>query len=79
MPGTGSENRSENAGITSVSRLMEQLGTRESNRGSEASVSSHSANRLATEQNSENNAETHGESPVNKETASSCAASSFSS
>ncbi|GAY32865.1 hypothetical protein CUMW_004460 [Citrus unshiu] len=78
MPGTGSENRSENAGITSVSRLMEQLGTGESTRGSEASVSSHMANPLVTEQNSENNTETRGENPVNNETPPSCAASSFS-
>ncbi|KDO70683.1 hypothetical protein CISIN_1g016624mg [Citrus sinensis] len=78
MPGTGSENRSENVGITSVSRLMEQLGTGESTRGSEASVSSHMANPLVTEQNSENNTETRGENPVNNETPPSCAASSFS-
>ncbi|KAL9428257.1 hypothetical protein AB3S75_030278 [Citrus x aurantiifolia] len=78
MPGTGSENRSENVGITSVSRLMEQLGTGESTRGSEASVSSHMANPLVTEQNSENNTETRGGNPVNNETPPSCAASSFS-
>ncbi|KAJ4705436.1 E3 ubiquitin-protein ligase RHF2A-like [Melia azedarach] len=79
MPGPGSEVRTQNTGIASVSRMMENLGTRESNRGSQTSVSSPSARHVVTEQNNQNNTEARGESPLkNNNAPSSCAASSFS-
>ncbi|KAK3227059.1 hypothetical protein Dsin_006921 [Dipteronia sinensis] len=72
MSSLGSEIRAEvNAGIASVSRIMEQLDTRDNSTASQASVSN---------QNNRNNSESHGESPLNNSNGTaSCARSSISS
>ncbi|KAJ0027760.1 hypothetical protein Pint_36217 [Pistacia integerrima] len=79
MSGIGSEVRTENAGIASVSRMTDHFVSRENNRASQASASDHSADCVVTEPNNENNTETHGESPLNSSNAPApCAANSVS-
>ncbi|KAL5739849.1 hypothetical protein ACOSP7_028743 [Xanthoceras sorbifolium] len=74
MSSLGSEIRAEvNAGIASVSRMMEQLDTRDNSRAGQASISN---------QNNRNNSnsESRGESPINNSNEpASCARSSISS
>uniref|UniRef100_A0A2N9H6S2 RING-type E3 ubiquitin transferase n=1 Tax=Fagus sylvatica TaxID=28930 RepID=A0A2N9H6S2_FAGSY len=81
MSDIGSDVRREvNAGIASVSRMMECLETRENSSTSPASVENHLGDFSVTEQNNQNIAETHGESPLNDSNRpASCAASSASS
>ncbi|KAK9289959.1 hypothetical protein L1049_008121 [Liquidambar formosana] len=80
MSDIGSDVQRElNAGIASVSRLMERLETREGSRSGHASVSNHVADHSVTEQRNQSNAESHSESPLNdSNTPASCAASSVS-
>ncbi|XP_034693804.1 E3 ubiquitin-protein ligase RHF2A-like isoform X1 [Vitis riparia] len=76
MADLGSEVRREvNAGIASVSRMMERLDTRENNGAGQASVSNHLADSV-TEQSNQNERETP-ENPLNdSNTPAACAASS---
>ncbi|OVA07203.1 zinc finger protein [Macleaya cordata] len=78
MADLGSEVRREvNAGIASVSRLMERLETRENNRTTEASVSNNLEGGSVSEPGSQSIAETHSSNPLNNNNPSaSCAASS---
>ena len=77
MADPGSEVRREvNAGIASVSRMMERLDTRENNGAGQASVSNHLVDSV-TEQSNQNERETHAENPLNdSNTPAACAASS---
>lgn len=77
MADLGSEVRREvNAGIASVSRMMERLDTRENNRADQASVSHHMTDPVA-EQSNHNGRETDAENPLNdSNTPAACAASS---
>lgn len=80
MSSIGSEIRAEvNAGIASVSRMMEQLDTRNNNaRVSEAAVSDSSADHVVANQN-QNNSETRGDSPLHDNSnGAACARSSIS-
>ncbi|KAL4606736.1 hypothetical protein ACB092_09G125000 [Castanea dentata] len=71
--------REVNAGIAGVSRMMERLETRENSSDNPASVANHVGDFSVTEQNNQNIAETHGESPLNDSNQpASCAASSAS-
>jgi E3 ubiquitin-protein ligase RHF len=71
--------REVNAGIATVSRMMERLETRDNSGANQVSVSTHWTDRPAAERSNQNNAETHIESPVNEgSTPVSCAASSAS-
>ena len=77
MSDLGSEvRRDENAGIATVSGMMERLETRDNSGANQVSVSTHWTDRPAAERSNQNNAETHianeGSTPV------SCAASSAS-
>lgn len=80
MSDIGSEVRREvNAGIASVSRMMERLETRDNSRANEVSVSTHSSDYSIAERTNQNNAETRIEGPLNEgSTTASCAASSAS-
>ncbi|KAJ7975907.1 E3 ubiquitin-protein ligase RHF2A-like [Quillaja saponaria] len=77
MSDLGSEVRREvNAGIATVSRMMEHLETRENNRSAGASVLNHLAD-STEERNQNNNAEAHRENPLNdNSTPASCASGS---
>lgn len=77
MADLGSEVRREvNAGIASVSRMMERLDTRENNGAGQASVSNHLVDSV-TEQSNQNERETRAENPLNdSNTPAACAASS---
>ena len=77
MADLGSEVRREvNAGIASVSRMMERLDTRENNRPRQASESNHMTDSV-TEQSNHNGRETDAEDPLNdSNTPAACAASS---
>ena len=71
--------REVNAGIAGVSHMMERLETRENSSANPASVANHVDDFSVTEQNNQNIAETHGESPLNDSNQpASCAASSAS-
>ncbi|KAL7203986.1 hypothetical protein ACSBR2_017114 [Camellia fascicularis] len=75
----GSEVRREvNAGIASVSRLMEHLETRENSRADHASASHNLAGPSVTEQLNQNNVETRHETSRNDSSTASIAASSVS-
>ncbi|KAJ6994314.1 hypothetical protein NC653_017211 [Populus alba x Populus x berolinensis] len=63
----GSEVRRDvNAGIATVSGMMERLETRDNSEANQVSVSTHWTDRPAAERSNQNNAETHIESPVNE-------------
>ncbi|CAL5356944.1 hypothetical protein CsSME_00046356 [Camellia sinensis var. sinensis] len=75
----GSEVRREvNAGIASVSRLMERLETRENSRADHASASHNLAGPSVTEQLNQNNVETRHETSRNDSSTAAIAASSVS-
>ena len=76
MSDLGSEVRRElNAGIDSVSRLMERLETRDNNRAG----GNHLANPSIAETSNQNHVEAHGENSLNESsTPTACAASSHS-
>uniref|UniRef100_A0A5B6Z5S2 RING-type E3 ubiquitin transferase n=1 Tax=Davidia involucrata TaxID=16924 RepID=A0A5B6Z5S2_DAVIN len=79
MADLGSEVRREvNAGIASVSRMMEHLETRENSRAGRASVSHNLADSSVAEQSNQNNAESRGETPLNDNNVATFAASSVS-
>lgn len=81
MPDIGPEvQREVNAGIASVSHMMDHRETRENGRDSEASVANHDDDSSVMEHSIQNIAETHGENPLNDSSLqASCAASSASS
>uniref|UniRef100_A0A6N2MSJ4 RING-type E3 ubiquitin transferase n=1 Tax=Salix viminalis TaxID=40686 RepID=A0A6N2MSJ4_SALVM len=65
MSDIGSEvQREVNAGIATVSRLMDRLETRDNSGANQVSVSTHRTDRSVAERSNQNNAETHTESPV---------------
>ncbi|XP_022766913.1 E3 ubiquitin-protein ligase RHF2A-like isoform X2 [Durio zibethinus] len=65
MSHLGNEVRREvNAGIASVSRMMERLETSKNNRENQASVSHHLAESSVTEQDNQHNAGAHGDNPL---------------
>lgn len=80
MSDIGSEvQREVNAGIATVSRLMDRLETRDNSGANQVSVSTHRTDRSVAERSNQNNAETHTESPVIEGSSPvSCAASSAS-
>lgn len=53
--------REVNAGIATVSRMMERLETKDNSRAPEASVANHTADGSAADQSNPNSAEIHGE------------------
>ncbi|KAG5243863.1 E3 ubiquitin-protein ligase RHF2A [Salix suchowensis] len=63
MSDIGSEvQREVNAGIATVSRLMDRLETRDNSGANQVSVSTHRTDRSVAERSNQNNAETHTES-----------------
>uniref|UniRef100_A0A5B6Z3V8 RING-type E3 ubiquitin transferase n=1 Tax=Davidia involucrata TaxID=16924 RepID=A0A5B6Z3V8_DAVIN len=80
MGDLGSDVRREvNAGIASVSRMMEHLETRENSRAGRESMSHNLADSSVAQQSNQNNAETHHGTPLNDNNDSAFAASSASS
>lgn len=81
MSDIGAEVRREvSAGISSVSRLMERLETRENSRASEASVANNLADGSGAHQINQNSADRHRENTLtNDNIPTACAASSASS
>ncbi|XP_059646559.1 E3 ubiquitin-protein ligase RHF2A-like isoform X2 [Cornus florida] len=79
MADIGSDVRREvNAGIASVSRMMERLETRENSRAGRASVSHDVGDYPVTEQSNQNNAGTRHGTPLNDNNTAALAASSVS-
>ncbi|XP_052200225.1 E3 ubiquitin-protein ligase RHF2A-like [Diospyros lotus] len=79
MADLGSEVRREvNAGIASVSRMMERLETRENSRGDSASGSHNLVDPLVAEQHNHDNVETDAETSLNDSNAAATAPSSVS-
>jgi E3 ubiquitin-protein ligase RHF len=71
--------REVNAGIATVSRMMERLETRDNGGDNQVSVSNHLTDRSNVERSNQNTAATHIESPLNEgSTPAACAASSAS-
>ena len=80
MSELGSEVRREvNAGIASVSRIIERLETRDNSRVGQDTVANHTADGSLMDQGDQNSAESHGGTlSDNKRPATTCAAGSAS-
>lgn len=79
MSELGSEVRREvNAGIASVSRIIERLETRDNSRVGQDTVANQTADGSLTDQGDRNSAESHGGMSDNNRPATTCAAGSAS-